>query len=385
MKRRKLLICLAEYPPFHSSGIGNCVYCLVNQLKKWIDCRVCSPVGSDIELCNGDILKRFSDFYVGGVRPIYGTYFWYRVNKYLQTNSCNKYDIVWIHNPTPFFLKGILKSTYNKNLITIHTTTSFYPRNQLIHKVMLGIVSMAENHSFQNQVINGARFTAVNPEVAKELEWLGVNREKIRYIPNGVNTELFKPSNNKKMLRKKFGIPENDLVILSIGRLTEAKQPFKLIEVFSKIEKEMKDVTLVIAGKGELLERTKEFAEEKKLKNVIFLGYVEHEKEAPDLYACSDYYIMASKYEGQPLTLLEAMASGLPCIVSDIPNLKIVEEAKCGLIVDFNDIEKVAEEIVEYFGEDNPRHAKNAREYAVKNLDWEVIARRYLEELEKIR
>ena len=119
MKKIKILVCVAEYPPYNSSGIGNCVYYLANQLKKrGVDCTVCSPAGSDMEFCNGSIIKKFANFYVGGIRLIYGTYFWYRVNKYLKMNSC-KYDVVWIHNPTPFFLKNILKSTYNKNLTTI--------------------------------------------------------------------------------------------------------------------------------------------------------------------------------------------------------------------------------------------------------------------------
>ena len=186
------------------------------------------------------------------------------------------------------------------------------------------------------------------------------------------------------MLRRKFGIPEDGSIILSLGRLTEAKQPLRLIEVFSAIEKEMKGVTLIIAGKGELLEKTKEFAKQKKLKKVIFLGYVDHEKEAPDLCACSDYYIMTSKYEGQPLTLLEAMASGLPCIVSDIPNLRIVEEANCGIIVNFDDEENASQEIISYLEGDNSEHSNNAREYAVKNLDWKIIAGRYLEEFERL-
>lgn len=186
------------------------------------------------------------------------------------------------------------------------------------------------------------------------------------------------------MLRKKFGIPEDSLVILSLGRLTEVKQPFKLIEVFSVIEKEKKDVSLVIAGEGELLDKTKEFAKQKELKNVISLGYVD-EEEKPDLYACSDYYIMSSMYEGLPLTLLEAMASGLPCIVSNIPNLRIVEDARCGIVVDFSNSGKAAERIIEYLGRDSSEHSRNAREYAVENLDWGIIAERYLEEFKKLK
>jgi len=83
--------------------------------------------------------------------------------------------------------------------------------------------------------------------------------------------------------------------------------------------------------------------------------------------------------------LLEAMASGLPCIVSDIPALRIVEEARCGIVVDFNNVETAASQIIEYLGADNTNHPRNAREYAVSNLDWEIIARRYLREFEKLK
>ena len=258
----------------------------------------------------------------------------------------------------------------------MHTTKY----GQSSHSLFDRVVSKLEK-KFYNNI--DCRFTAVSQQVCNELEEMGIDRQRITYIPNGVDTKLFKPSDDKKSLRKKFGIPEDDLVILSFGRVTKTKQPQKLIEVFSLIEKEIKDVTLVIAGNGELLGKTKDFVKQKKLTKVRFLGYVD-EEDKPDLYACSDYYIMASKYEGQPLTLLEAMASGLPCIVSDIPNLRLVEDARCGIIVDFGDEEKAAKEITEYLERDNSEHSKNAREYAVKNLDWKIIARRYLEEFESL-
>jgi 1,2-diacylglycerol 3-alpha-glucosyltransferase len=371
----KILICTPEYPPYYSSGIGNVVYYLKEQFERaGIKCITCSTMCSDIELCNGILAKRFAAF-----RFLYLPYFWYKARKYVKRNSA-KYDLIWAHNPMPHFLKA--SPMKNELIITFHTILSYSLRYSKYPQFIASIVKKLEIESLKN-IGDNAKIIVVSQKVGEELEEFGVDKEKIKYIPNGVDTNLFTPSGEKKMLRKKFGIPEEDLIILSLGKLKKQKQPSKLIAIFSKIKKELKNVTLVIAGRGELLDETKELVTQKKLKNVIFLGYVD-EKDKPDLYACSDYYIMTSMYEGLPLTLLESMASGLPCIVSDIPNLRLVEVANCGIVVDFVDEEKAAQEIIGYLEQDNYRHAKNAREYAVKNLDWKIIAGRYLEEFEAL-
>ena len=157
-----------------------------------------------------------------------------------------------------------------------------------------------------------------------------------------------------------------------------------MIEVFSHLEEKLGDVTLCIAGNGELLEETKGLAEKMGLHKVIFLGYVDHDQDLPNLYACADYYIMASKYEGTPLTLLEAMASGLPCIVSDIPNLAIVKDADCGIIVDFTDLSVALNDILDYLKLDHHSHGVNARNFATSSLDWEIITEDYLQALKDI-
>ena len=84
------------------------------------------------------------------------------------------------------------------------------------------------------------------------------------------------------------------------------------------------------------------------------------------------------------LTVAEAMASGLPCIVSNIPNLRFIEGAKAGIVVDFNNIEKTAERVTEYLKREKSEHSKNAREYAMRYFDWKIIARKYLNEFEKV-
>ena len=373
----RVIICTQEYPPNYSSGIGNVVFYVAEQLKqRSIDCNVCSPTGPDVKMYNEKLLRILYNHF----RPLFfmykNVYFWYKVRRYVRKNA-DKYDIIWLHNPL------IVPNDIKKCVTTVHTT--YYGKKFIVYshrsRVLFNVLSVIERYFYKKS--KNLTFTAIAPPIIKELKEIGVETGIL--IPNGVDTEKFKPSNNKEVIRKKFGIPEDDLIILSLGKLSEDKQPQKLIEVFSAIEKEMKGVTLVIAGKGELLNKTKEFVKEKKLRNVIFLGYVDHEKDAPDLYACSDYYIITSKYEGLPLTLLEAMASGLSCIVSDIPNLKIVEDAKCGIIVDFRDEENAAQEIISYLNEDNSKHSNNARKYAVNNLGWKIIAERYLEEFERLK
>jgi len=110
------------------------------------------------------------------------------------------------------------------------------------------------------------------------------------------------------------------------------------------------------------------------------------DQDLPDLYACADYYIMTSKYEGgmPPLTLAEAMASGLPCIVSDIPNLAIVKDADCGTIVDFTDLSVALNDILDYLKLDHHSHGVNARNFATSSLDWEIITEDYLQALKDI-
>lgn len=372
VKVLKLLVCTTEYYP-DGSGIANVTYNVVRKLEGMgVECTICSPTGPDIKLGSQALILKTG---IGGLLN-----YWYQVSRYFKDHD---YDAVWLQNP---FI--VTSNPFKHCLVTMHAT-NYGARTYAIGNLPLhlykSLVSHIEHYCLTRMPPN-TLFTGVGRPVCKELEIIGITQNRIIYIPNGVNTQQFHPLLDKKLMRKKFGIPEDDIVLLSVGRLTHQKRPFTLIEIFSHIEKKLGDVTLCIAGKGELSEKTKYLAQKKGLCKVLFLGYID-DRDLPDLYACSDYYIMTSKYEGgqPPLTLAEAMASGLPCIVSDIPNLEIVRDADCGIIIDCSDINKASDQLLDYVASVHSNHSQNARRYALDQLDWHTISEKYLKEFLEIK
>lgn len=366
----RILVCATEYYP-DGSGIANVAYNVVRELEGiGVECKVCSPTGPDIKLGNSAHIKKYG---IMGMLQ-----YWHQVSRYFKTND---YDIAWLHNP--LFLG---QNPFNKYLVTMHVTlngvSSRKVSNSLFLRQYKHISAKIESYCL-NRFAPSTKYSCVSQTVCNELESMGLPEKRITCIPNGVDIARFCPTDNKGAIRSKFGLSKDDTVLLSVGRLTHQKQPYTMIEVFSHLEKELGDVTLCIAGKGELFEGTKNLAEKMGLRKVLFLGYVD-DRDLPDLYACSDYYIMTSKYEGLPLTLLEAMASGLPCIVSDIPNLGIVRDADCGIILNYGDVSAASDRILDYISNEHPDHSQNARRYALEQLDWHSISEKYFREFLEI-
>jgi len=368
----KILVCSTEYPPY-GSGIGNVVSNVVEQLtKRGVECTICSPEGPDIKLGNQNLIKKC------GIIGL--LYFWYQVSRVVKDNS---YDAVWLHNP--YF---IFNNPFPRCLITMHSTyyglSHHRVGNTFFLRMYYQIISILELYCLKT-ISKTTVFTGVGESVCEELEKIGVGRDQLICVPNGVDIQYFKPINDKNLLREKLKIPQDDIILLSVGRLTPAKQPQTLIKVFSLLEKRMSNLTLCIAGTGELLDSIKQMTLEAGLKKVIFLGQIDHNSGLPDLYAASDYFIMTSIYEGgmPPLTLSEAMASGLPCIVSDITSLECVKIAKCGIVNNFKNIEEACDEILEYINMDHSEKIQNGRKYVEENLDWSSISENYFKALKR--
>jgi len=198
----------------------------------------------------------------------------------------------------------------------------------------------------------------------------------IEVIPNGIDTENFKPTQNKELSKP--------LRALTVCRLISRKRIDLLIEAVSCAKKIGLDVCLNIAGEGNLTGRLRELANKSDVADrVSFLGRVAAEK-MPQLYRDNDIFLMSSAHEGMSNAMLEAMASGLPIITT---NCEGVEEliTDNGIVVEKAQAEKVAEAIKALA--DNPQSyiqmSAAARSRAQK-FSWENTAKQYIDCYERV-
>lgn len=140
-------------------------------------------------------------------------------------------------------------------------------------------------------------------------------KEECLIVPNAIDLSKYVYDLKKRIqVRCDLGI-RNNFVVCHIGRITEQKNPFRIIDIIkATVNKEPRTMLLYI-GEGELSEDVHEYAERMGVSQYIkFLGI---RKDIPDLLIAADVFLLPSLYEGLPIVGVEAQACGLPCVLSD--------------------------------------------------------------------
>jgi glycosyltransferase involved in cell wall biosynthesis len=142
------------------------------------------------------------------------------------------------------------------------------------------------------------------------------NSGKVQILPNAIRSELYTFLPEDRMLsRRSLGIGE-ELALCHVGRFHAAKNHEFLLEVFAEVRQKRRDAHLFLVGDGPCAPEIKRRVSEYDLGNsVSFLGL---RNDIPTLLPAFDGLVFPSKFEGFPGAVLEAQASGLPCIISDV-------------------------------------------------------------------
>ena len=202
----------------------------------------------------------------------------------------------------------------------------------------------------RNKILRQAsQFVAISSEITTELRTHGVQDEQITTIPNSVDITRFHPvtAEQKQALRHKLGLPHDHKLVIYTGRLVSYKGLPLLIQVWRDIQAQHKQVMLVLVGAGGLDIHNCEadlraFVAEHKLENsVVFTGAVSN---IPAYLQAADIFVFPTENEAFGISLIEAMACGLPVISTPVGGVKdILQHQENGLIVAAGHFEQLYE------------------------------------------
>ncbi len=217
-----------------------------------------------------------------------------------------------------------------------------------------------------------------NSEDLKNLALKTDPKREINVIPNGIDIQKFYPFPEK--------LPNKNLKIICVSRLTRRKGLNYLLEAFSQLVGKYPNLVLEIVGEGEAREELEKQARSLNLGSRInFKGLVPH-GELPRVYNSADLFVLPSLNEGMSNTLLEALASGLPIIATKTGGSEeLVKEGKNGFVVAMknsgdlaNKIERLIQnkELREEMGRESRKKAEA--------MSWEEVTKKYLVIFKKI-
>lgn len=279
-------------------------------------------------------------------------------------------DVINIHGHPYFasFVYLLFSKWHKKPIILTQHNTDIKSKSKFINSFYflidrsLGKINLKNSH----------KVIAVSHETKKYINSLLNDEQKIAVVYNGVDTKRFNIDVDKNTLRKKFGLPEEKFISLTVRRLT-----FKNgIETFLNTAKasDPEKTLFLVGGTGPDKNRIEEYIKTNNITNVKMLGFIKDEDLAL-YYRLSDIFILPSiQGEGFPMVVLEAFASGIPVIATKSGgHVEIIENDKTGYLVDIDKPEQISTIIASLISNRKQLEimSKNCRALASDNFGWD--------------
>lgn len=253
----------------------------------------------------------------------------------------NHFDIVHLHGfSQKSYLAVLLTRIFRKRLIIKLTSAGFDDPLSMRRRGWL-----ASRLYAQADLYVGVSVGLEQAYRASEL-----SQEKFWLIPNGVNLQRFQPTDQRKRqdLRRQLGLPADDLLILFIGFFSHEKCPDVLFQAWTQLQLNGAPRTGLLfigATRGQYYEIDPHLAramqdQARRLRLEDHVAFVELTHDIEQYYGAADIFVLPSVREGLPNALLEAMASGLPCIATRLPGSTdtVINDGVNGLLIPPRDV-----------------------------------------------
>ncbi len=212
----------------------------------------------------------------------------------------------------------------------------------------------------------------VQTEVAKQelMQKLRLPAGKISIIPNAIDLTEFEFELDKEKKRASLGLSTNNMIITCVSKLRYGKGHEYLLEAFEEIYKEHPKVKLLIVGDGErkqeLLNQTLPYSSRS---SILFLG---NRYDVKEILRISDIFVLPTLGEGMSNAIMEAMASNLPIVTTNIPeNQELIKDKNTGIVVPIRNPLLIATAIVSLVDKEGERSllGKNAKQHIATKFD----------------
>jgi len=303
-----------------------------------------------------------------------------KANKYLRQDE---FDVVHIHLPfAANILININRKLREKMVYTAHIGEE-RKRLALDSSAPLALKLFSPDLYLMKRV---RKSIVLNEPLKERLIKKRIPEEKLEVIPNGVNIEEFKLSEEEiERVKKKYCL--EGTVVMFAGTVTPRKGVFELIRAAEILNS--RDILFLIVGNLNLdkdyARMVMEYARSRGI-NARFTGFVPYE-DLKALYSACDIFVLPSFEEGDPIALKEAMASGKPLIGSNVGGITMqIRDGWNGFLVEPGNERQLAERI-KYLVENEEERRKmgrNSRKLAEEEFDWAKITEKYLKVYEEL-
>ncbi len=290
------------------------------------------------------------------------------------------YDVILLGNALLAHMGWILKIIYRKPIIAVVHGLDLTFKNWIYQNFWVGFFIKKMD-----------KLIAVGNETIRVAQKKGIAREKLVFIPNGVDVGKyggnFLRSDLENLLNEKL---EGKKIILTSGRLAKRKGVAWFVRnVMSKMPE---NVLYVVAGDGTDKKNVLAAISENNLSSrVKALGYVTDQVRDMLFHTC-DIFVQPNikipgDMEGFGISVIEAAYCGIPVIAANLEGLKdAIKDGQNGFLVESGNVEAWVFKLNEISADDNFRRefGQKARQYVAENYSWEKISKKYLEEIKAV-
>jgi glycosyltransferase involved in cell wall biosynthesis len=195
-------------------------------------------------------------------------------------------------------------------------------------------------------------------------------------IQNGIDTDIYYPVSKdaKSILRKELGLPLDELIMVYVGHLSKLKDPMFLIENLIKYKELVNTLHLVLIGNGELYAKCRS-----RVMGNKYIHLIGRINNVCDYLHASDYFVSVSRLEGLPMAVLEALAAGLPVLLSDIESHKEILRfnGDAGICYDIDNEHSFILSLKKMLNNDRDHMAMAALDIIYENLSAQKMSHNY--------